>query len=195
MEEIIKPRAIKHVYQVKDDYRTPSYLVTILDSFISQNGYKTIYCPFDTDNSEFVRHFKELGLKVINGDIKNGFDFFAHEIPADADCVISNPPFSVKLNIFKKCFTENKPFALLMNFQAAHYQEIGKLFYDIEKQTGDAVQFIIPDKKVSFDGKTSAFNTCYYTWKFTDKTHWIHLEHNNTNKHYKPAYSIVVGER
>ena len=63
----------KNVKNNNDEYYTPLYAVTILDKYIQPNS--TIWCPFDTDDSEFVKHFKEIGHKVINTHIFNGEDF------------------------------------------------------------------------------------------------------------------------
>lgn len=193
---IEKPRAVKLVYNLNDDYRTPRYLVSCLDTFIFDfmqrhniNRKLVVYCPFDTEESEYVRYFKENGAEVIHGDIKTGQDFFENSIP-ECDLVISNPPFSRKREIFSKLFAANVPFALLMNLQAMQYQEMGQLFFE-EQQRTEAIQFIIPDKKVSFDGHTSAFCSGYYCWKFVEKTSFVHLPHNNSGKFYVPAYSLT----
>ncbi|MBO5371092.1 MAG: hypothetical protein J6A75_00050 [Lachnospiraceae bacterium] len=193
---IEKPRAVKLVYNLNDDYRTPRYLVSCLDTFIFDfmqrhniNRKLVVYCPFDTEESEYVRYFKENGAEVIHGDIKTGQDFFENPIP-ECDLVISNPPFSRKREIFSKLFAAGIPFALLMNLQAMQYQEMGQLFVE-EQQRTEAIQFIIPDKKVSFDGHTSAFCSGYYCWKFVEKTSFVHLPHNNSGKFYVPAYSLT----
>ena len=196
MDVIEKPRAIKYVYNVNDDYRTPKYLVTCLEPFILDfmrknriNRQLVVYCPFDTADSEFVRYFKDCDAKVIYGDIKTGQDFFETPIP-ECDLIVSNPPFSMKREIFARLFHAGKPFALLLNLQAIQYQEIGLLFYE-EGQRSEDIQFIIPDKKVSFNGNTSAFCSGYYCWKFIDRTHFIHLTHNNSGRFYTPAYSLT----
>ncbi len=193
---IEKPRAVKLVYNLNDDYRTPRYLVSCLDTFIFDfmqrhniNRKLVVYCPFDTEESEYVRYFKENGAEVIHGDIKTGQDFFENPIP-ECDLVISNPPFSRKREILAKLFAANVPFALLLNLQAMQYQEMGQLFFE-EQQRTEAIQFIIPDKKVSFDGHTAAFCSGYYCWKFVEKTSFVHLPHNNSGKFYVPAYSLT----
>ena len=147
----------------------------------------TVYCPFDTEKSEYVITLKEAGYTVIYGDIKAGQDFFSKPIPPEADIVISNPPFSRKLEVFRKCIDEGKPFALLMNMMAINYQEIGELFSSV----GSDIQFIIPDKKVSFDGKTASFCSGYVCYKFIKETEFIHLPHNNSGKNYVPAAAYL----
>ena len=193
---IEKPRAVKLVYNLNDDYQTPRYLVSCLEPFILDfmkkrgiNRPLVVWCPFDTEESEYVRYFREAEAKVIFGDIKTGQDFFETSIP-ECDLVISNPPFSRKREIMTRLFASGVPFALLMNLQAMQYQEMGQLFYE-EEQRSESIQFIIPDKKVSFDGNTAAFCSGYYCWKFIDKTQFVHLPHNNSRTHYVPAYSLA----
>lgn len=192
MEElIVKPRAVKYVYHVNDEYFTPEYLVTCLKPFLDDffsSRKKSVWCSFDSKDSEFVRFFKAENYNVIHGTIAEGQDFLETKTPDEINLVCSNPPFSLKKKIFNRLIAERIPFALLMNLQAIEYQEIGNLFYEAEQSTGIPIQLIVPDKKVSFDGKTAAFCTGYVTWNFVDKTHFIHLPHNNSRDHYVPAY-------
>ncbi len=188
----MKKRSFKRAFNRQDDYHTPKVLVELLLPYLDNhfcifaNAVQlrkkvTIYCPFDTEKSEYVITLKEAGYTVIYGSIETGQDFFDKPIPEEADIVVSNPPFSLKLRVFKKCIEEKKPFALLMNMMAINYQEIGSLFVDKN------IQFIIPDKKVSFDGKTSSFCSGYVCFDFTKSTEFVHLENNNTGVNYKPA--------
>lgn len=77
-------------------------------------------------------------------------------------------------------FDFKKPFVLLMNMMAINYQEIGNLFQFVNPK----IQFIIPDKKVSFDGNTSSFCSGYVCYDFIDHTDFIHLCHNNTKNNF-----------
>lgn len=58
---------------------------------------------------------------------------------------------------------------------------IGEFFCKI----GEDIQFIVPDKKVSFDGHTSSFCSGYVCYKFIDRTKFIHLENNNSGTYFK----------
>ena len=42
----------------------------------------------------------EQGMFVVTLDDKNGFDFFEYEPPTDIDYIISNPPYSIKFEVF-----------------------------------------------------------------------------------------------
>lgn len=71
-----------------------------------------IWCPFDTEQSNYVKIFKEHGNKVIYTHINDGQDFF--KINRECDYIISNPPYSMKTEVLEKLFTQSKPFAMLL---------------------------------------------------------------------------------
>lgn len=72
----------------------------------------TIWCPFDTEDSLFVKLFRQRGYTVIATHIANGQDFFAID-PPKCDYIISNPPYSLKGEVFERLFQLNIPFAML----------------------------------------------------------------------------------
>lgn len=184
-------RSLKRAFNKNDELKTPPILVDILFpnlyfysvNFKNENKRKPIiWCPFDDENSEYVRIFKKKGFEVVNSHIDDGFDFFNYE-PENWDIAISNPPFSQKLKVFERLFSFNKPFAMLMNMMAINYQEIGSLF--VSKK----IQFLIPDKKISFNGKTSSFCSGYVCHDFLIcDVNFVHLENNNTGKNFIPAF-------
>ena len=45
--------------------------------------------------------------------ISTGGDFFKIEV-GDCDCIVSNPPYSIKTEIFEELFRIGKPFAMLV---------------------------------------------------------------------------------
>lgn len=94
-----------------DEFYTPIYAVEVIDKYIKPNS--TIWCPFDTEDSLFVKHFKELGHIVYATHISKGMDFFDYEI-SDCDYIISNPPYSLKTEVFERLFDIGKPFAMLV---------------------------------------------------------------------------------
>ncbi len=167
-----KPR-----FNIKDEYYTPSILVKPIIKYLRPNA--TIWCPFDTENSEFVILLKEAGHKVIYSHIWYGQDFFEFEPEEDYDYIISNPPFTRKLDVLKRLYEIGKPFAMVMGLPILNYQEIGEFFLDKE------LQLLIVDKKVSFDGNTASFNNSYFCYKMLPKDIiFEHLENNNSGKNY-----------
>lgn len=105
---------IQYSFNKNDEYYTPAYAVyPIIDKIKPKS---TIWCPFDTNESNFVKVFKENGFNVVYGHIETGQNFFNTEIP-DCDYIISNPPYSLKGEVFKRLYEISKPFAMLINFQ------------------------------------------------------------------------------
>lgn len=97
-----------------DEYYTPKYAVIPLIKYIKKES--TIWCPFDKPESEFVKVFTNNGANVIYSHIDSGEDFF--EIPfKNCDYVISNPPYSQKIDVLEKLFEYGKPFAMLIGIE------------------------------------------------------------------------------
>lgn len=168
----------KSMKKNNDELYTPSILVYPIIKYIKPNNI--IWCPFDTEESEFVLILKENGFKVIYSHIWNNKNFFNY-LPENYDCIISNPPFSLKLKVLERLYELNKPFAILMGLPILNYQEIGNFFYI---QNSD-LQLLIFNKKVSFDGKTSSFNNSYFCRNFLPKDIIFEtLSHNNTGKNF-----------
>jgi len=168
-----------------DERYTPPILVKPILKYIKPKS--TIWCPFDTEDSEFVIAFKELGYDVIYTHIDNGEDFFEYEPSVDYDYIISNPPFSKKLKVLERLYKLNKPFAMLMNIECLNYQIVGEFFLDKD------LQLLIVDKKVSFDGNTASFNTSYFCKDILPKDLiFEHLENNNTGSNFIPSRMMKI---
>lgn len=166
----------RNMFNVNDEYYTPSILVKPILEYVKPNS--VVWCPFDTEDSEFVIALKERGFKVIYTHIWNGEDFFDIPVP-ECDCIISNPPFSKKLDVFKRLYEIGKPFAMVCPLTSLNYQNVGTFFLDKD------LQLLIVDKKISFDGNTSSFNSSYFCYNFLPKDLiFTHLENVNTGKNF-----------
>lgn len=89
----------------------PPHAVEPISKYIKTNS--TIWCPFDTEDSHFVKYFRASGHRVIATHIFGGVDFFDCDIPK-CDYIISNPPYSLKTEVFDRLFKIGKPFAMLV---------------------------------------------------------------------------------
>ena len=95
-----------------DEFYTPNYAIIPLLKFLKSNT--TIWCPFDSEESNFVKLLKKEGHSVIFSHIENGEDFFEFKPEIDYEYIISKPPYSLKAEVFERLFLLKKPFAMLV---------------------------------------------------------------------------------
>ena len=96
-----------------DEFYTPPSAVDLIVKYIP-SGSK-VWCPFDTEESWFVKKLREHSCKVAATHIDNGQDFFKMtKLAKHADVIVSNPPYSIKTEVLQKLFELDKPFAMLV---------------------------------------------------------------------------------
>jgi len=182
----------KTAWNKKDEYYTPKVLVEAIVPYLKSNPNTfdipseqlTIWCPFDTENSEFVLVLRERGFNVIHSHIWTGQDFFEYEPDVEYHYIVSNPPFTQKLKVFKRLYELGKPFAMVMGLPILNYQEVGSFFIEQQKNEHN-LQLLIVDKKVSFDGNTASFNNSFFCWNVLDRDIVFHsLKHNNSRNNF-----------
>lgn len=61
-------------YSKNDEWYTPAYAVYPIVKYLKPNS--VIWCPFDTEESEFVKVLKKLSFTVIFSHIKSGGGLF-----------------------------------------------------------------------------------------------------------------------
>ena len=149
-----------------DECMTPNYGVEPIIKYIPQNA--VVWCPFDKEDSEFVKQIRQSGHKVIATHIDNGEDFYTYEPNEHWDCIISNPPFTNKRLIFERALSFNKPFALIMSNTWLNDSAPKQLFKDRD------LQLLMFDKRMKFmnNGKVQnkiTFSSSYYCWNFLPK--------------------------
>lgn len=62
-----------------DEFYTPKYAVEPILKYLDSSS--VVWCPFDTEQSNFVKMIKDKGIKVINSHLDMGVDFFNCEVP------------------------------------------------------------------------------------------------------------------
>lgn len=85
-----------------DECYTPRYAVEPLLKYIPLD--LVIWCPFDTEDSEYVKLFEEKGYKVIKSHISNNQNFYEYEPEEHWDIIISNPHLQIKEKFLKEQF-------------------------------------------------------------------------------------------
>lgn len=96
-----------------DEFYTPQYAVTPIIKYLKHKRFSSIWCPFDTKDSLFVRVLKKEGFNVTYSHIENNKNFFEMKIP-NCDCIVSNPPYSIKGEVLEYLFSIQIPFAMLV---------------------------------------------------------------------------------
>ena len=127
--------------QASDEVYTPAYAVKAILTHIPYK-YKTIWCPFDTEDSEYVTILRNAGYKVIASHIDDDKNFFYYEPEEQYDCIISNPPFSIKDSIIKRLWELDKPYAILLPVPALQGQKRFPYMKDC--------QALIFDKRINY---------------------------------------------
>jgi hypothetical protein len=95
-----------------DEFYTPEYAIKPLLKYLNSNS--VIWCPFDTEESNFVKILKGEGHIVFASHLDGGVDFFITEPPKNTEYIISNPPYSLKAEVFERLFKLKIPFAMLV---------------------------------------------------------------------------------
>lgn len=102
------------------------------------------------------------GHKVIGSDILSGADFFNWEPDTHYDCIITNPPYSLKQKFLARAYHLGKPFAFLLPLTTLETRARQSLF----KSFG--LEIILFDRRINFhvpSGKESKawFATAWFT--------------------------------
>ena len=97
---MIDSQVVLYSSGANDECYTPDYGVKPIIKYIPKNAI--VWCPFDTEDSEYVKQIKANGNKVIATHIINNQDFYTYEPNEQWDMIVSNPPFTNKRKIFER---------------------------------------------------------------------------------------------
>ena len=97
-------------------------------------------CPFDSKDIEFVKYGLDKGYKIIYG-IQ---DFLEKDY--DYDYLITNPPFSIKDDVIKKCIKNGKRSCLVLPISSLS----GVRRHSIFKENYIKLNVFIPTRRVSY---------------------------------------------
>ena len=137
-----------------DHFDTPAYAVYPLLKFIKPEW--AIWEPTDTTGkSEIARVLREHGNKVISTS-QGDFDFLTGEPDFYYDCIITNPPYTLKNEFIKKCYESGSRWAMLMPLTALEGVERGKWYRE------QGLELLVLDRRVEFTGGSVWFNTSWF---------------------------------
>lgn len=99
-----------------DETLTLKYAVEPLVKYLKAKNFNTIMCPFSLWHSKYVEVLKENGFKVAYNDgCSDFFDLTKEElIEKKIDCIVDNPPFSLKDKIIERLYDLDVPFVILL---------------------------------------------------------------------------------
>ena len=107
---------------------------------------------------------KDKDFSVVSSCILTGQDFFDYT-PDGWDCVVTNPPYSIKYTWLRRCYELGKPFALLLPIETLGTQSGQYQFAE------HGIEIILIDKRINFkmpekgwEGSGSQFPTAWFTW-------------------------------
>lgn len=126
--------------KASDEVYTPAYAVKPIIKYIKQ--LDVVWCPFDLEDSEYVKLIRQNGNQVIATHIDNEQNFFEYEPTKKYDVIISNPPFSIKDDIIKRLYELNKPYAILLPIPSLQGQKRFPYMKDC--------QALIFDKRINY---------------------------------------------
>lgn len=143
-----------------DDYQTPPEALDPLLPHLKPE-WRIWECACGTGN--LVDGLYQAGHIVLGTDIQNGHDFLVWQPRDEYDCIITNPPFSLKQEFLTRCYQLGKPFALLLpltTFETRKRQDLFKKY---------GVQVIFFDKRINFEtpsgkGGGAWFASAWFTW-------------------------------
>ena len=144
VKPITTPKKTPESAQVRDSFETPRYAVEVLLPFIPRNISRIWECAagknrritkvieksFDVYSTDLI---DEVSVNFLTWDLK---DQYTH-----CDCIITNPPFSIKKEFIEKAFEYNIPFAFLINADYSG-EQIGWIERGCEK--------IIPKRRINY---------------------------------------------
>lgn len=165
LESTFKSKELLYSKGSNDECYTPDYGVAPIIKYIPEGA--TVWCPFDTEQSEFVKQISKKN-KVVRSHIWDGQDFFEYQ-PDQWDVMVSNPPFTNKRKFFERALSFNKPFALIMTNTWLNDAAPKQLFKDKD------LQLLMFDKRMKFimangsDNNKITFSSSYYCWNFLPK--------------------------
>ena len=118
-----------------DEWYTPLEVVEFIKNNIDLTN-KKIICPFDSENSNFT--------KVFNGSINCINDFMKNEY--EYDICITNPPFSLRDKVIRRCLDYKKDVILIFPENAI----FSVTFYNLQKDYKFHYKIYNPKKRIYF---------------------------------------------
>lgn len=156
--------ATPYVPQGNDACQTPPYAIDPLLPYL--NVGITIWEPA-AGEMHLVEAFYDAGFKtVVTSDMITGQNFLEYEPVEHWDCIVTNPPFTLKYEFIERCYELGKPFALLVPVEvlgAGKAQSLMKANGFEIMLLSRRIDFKMPN--AGWSGAGSQFPTLWLCWQ------------------------------
>ncbi len=146
-----------------DACQTPAYAIDPLLPYLDRSW--TIWEPAAGEGL-LVDALSDSNFEMIIGsDILTGSNFFEFEPDQEWDCIVTNPPFSLKYRWMERCYQLGERFALLLPVETLGAKTAHEMF------RVHGIEVIFMDKRINFkmpnkgwDGGGAQFPVAWFTW-------------------------------
>lgn len=153
---------------LSDEVLTPRYAVEPIVKYLRRKEFRTILCPFDKQDSWFVRVLVKNGFKVVFSHLQDGKDFFSYtkEELREIDCIVSNPPYSIKTQVLRRLYELGVPFMMLLPQNCLQSKERTALFiqYGLEYLGFDSRICFYSNNDLTHIKTGNSFASGYFCW-------------------------------
>jgi hypothetical protein len=135
-----------------DEYETPPEAIAPLLPYIPKDWMIwECACGQNSIANELIRH----GFSVWGTDKE--YNFLTSKIDRTfVDCIITNPPYSLKNEFIERCYEHEKPFALLLPLTALE----GQVRQEYFRKHG--VELILFNKRIDYRTFKGVRNRCWF---------------------------------
>ena len=143
-----------------NDFQTPPEALEPLLPYLKKDW---LIWECASGNGNLANKLNTLGYRIVRSDILTGENFLYWQPDDNFDCVITNPPFSIKQKFLERCYELKKPFALLLPLTTFETAKRQKLFRE------NGLEVIFMPKRINFEtpsgkGSGSWFATAWFTY-------------------------------
>lgn len=154
--------AHEYIPQKYDDCQTPAHAIDPLLPYLQSTW--TVWEPACGEGILVEALYDSFFSSVVATDILAGQNFFDYT-PPQWDCLITNPPFSLKYRWLERCYQLEKPFALLLPVETLGAKTAQDLF------RAHGVEIVLMDRRINFkmpqkgwEAAGAPFPVAWFTW-------------------------------
>jgi hypothetical protein len=152
---------LKIVYA--DDFQTPPEALKPLLPYLKKEW---VIWECAEGKGNLTRALREKGYKVIGTDILSGKNFLFWQ-PETYDCIVTNPPYSLKQKFLERAYVLHKPFAFLLPLTTLETQKRQRLF----KKYG--LEIILLNKRINFETPSGKGSGAWFAVAWF--TNWLNI--------------------